>query len=93
MRVREQALNIRAPSFGAAQQLGERLSFTTYELADGEVQGCRIVIPKPSAEVFHRTLSALSEWLEESGLASVEVEFDGSSYVVSADTPTRLGIG
>jgi hypothetical protein len=88
----EEALTIRAPSLGAARQLGERLSFTEYELVDGEVQGCRVVVPKPSAEVFNRTLQALSEWLEDSGLASVEVEFDGSSYVVNADTPARLGI-
>lgn len=87
-----QPLTIRAPSREAASELVERLSFTEATLEDGEVQGCRVVVPAPSLDVFNRTLSAVSDWLEDSGLASVEVEFDGSHYVVDPSTTERLGL-
>jgi hypothetical protein len=87
-----QPLTITAPSHEAALALAERLSFTDAALEDGEVQGCRVVVSDPSADVFNRTLSAVSGWLEDSGLASVEVEFDGAHYVVDANTTERLGL-
>jgi hypothetical protein len=87
-----QALTIRAPSREVALTLADRLEFADVSLEDGEVQGCRVLVLDPSAVVFNRTLSAISHWLEESGLASVEAEFDGSNYVVDAKTAGRLGL-
>ena len=75
-----------------ARTLADRLEFAKVSLEDGEIQGCRVLVFDPSAVVFNRTLSAISVWLQESGLASVEAEFDGSSYVVDAKTAGRLGL-
>lgn len=85
-------LTIRAPSREAASALAERLSFTEAALEDGEVQGCRVVVPVPTSDVFNRTLSAVSDWLEDAALASVEVEYDGSSFVMDPNTTDRLGL-
>jgi hypothetical protein len=88
-----QPLTIRAPSRGTAVVLAEKLSdFAETKLTDGQVHGCGVEVSDPSSDVFNRTLSTVSTWLEESGLASVEVEFDGSRYVVDAKTPARLGL-
>ena len=92
MPVSGHALMIRTPSRTAAQLLAGRLEFAEVSLEDGEVQECRVVVLDPSAVVFNRTLTAISDWLEECDLASVEVAFGGTSYVVDGDTPARLGI-
>ena len=60
-----ESLTIRAPSRAAGRALAERLSFTEVDLVDGEVEGCRVVVPDPSSDGFNRALSAVSAWLED----------------------------
>jgi hypothetical protein len=83
-------LIIRAPSHEAAASLAERLSFTLVALRDGQLQGCWVVVAAPSADVVKRTLSSLSNWLQDCGFATVVVEFDGSRYVMDAATTESI---